>query len=133
MAGPSPDKVPEAGVATKAPFGRDPAPPSLSPGADSPCPWTLSWPQPSSMGSRGGRREGKRPRGGLRGLRRGLGLGLRDLCSPATGTACYGRMDDGQMDGGWMEEEDGRWMEGTGGGWMEGNSGRWTVSKGDGW
>ena len=51
---------------------------------------------------------------------RGLGLGLCDLCSPATGIACYGRMDDGQMDGGWVEEEDGQWTEGTGGGWVEG-------------
>ena len=64
---------------------------------------------------------------------RGLGLGLCDLCSPATGIACYGRMDDGQMDGGWVEEEDGQWTEGTGGGWVEGDTGQCTVSGGDGW
>ena len=45
----------------------------------------------------------------------GLGLSLHGICSPATGTACYRRMDCG-----WMEGDNGQWMEGVDGGWIDG-------------
>lgn len=109
------DKVRGAGAwEAEGPFRRDPALPSPSPGADSPCPWALL--ATAQLGGIAGMEEGREtteersPRPQDR-----LGLGLHDICSPATGTACYRRMDSG-----WMEGDNGQWMEGTDGGWLDG-------------
>lgn len=119
MAGPSPDKVPKAGVATKAPLeGTQHRPHFPREQREFSLPMDSVLPQPSSMGSRGGRRkENGREEVSVAS---GGGWGLASVISAAQplGQPAMEGWTMGQMDG--MEEEDGQWMEGTGvGGWRE--------------